>query len=93
MICSIELMRQQFAQIAEDRRAGQGWSDAEVDALAREIRSAVEAGEPDAIEAWADYLAAESAALAPMAQACREAEARIRAERKAERERQERMAA
>jgi hypothetical protein len=89
----IDLMRKQFSQIAADRRAGQGWSDAEVDALAGEIRNAVEAGEPDQIEAWADYLAAESAALAPMAQACRNAEARIRAEREAEKKRQERRAA
>ena len=93
MRMDIDLMRKQFSQIAADRRAVQGWSDAEVDALAGEIRSAVEAGEPDAIEAWADYLAAESAALAPMAQACRDAESRIRAERAAERERQERRAA
>ena len=93
MRMDIDLMRKQFAQIAEDRRAGQGWSDAEVDALAGEIRSAVEAGDPDAIQAWADYLAAESAALAPMAQACRDAEARIKAKCAAERERQERRAA
>ena len=61
--------------------------------LGERIRVALASGDADAIDAWAEYLAHEARALAPLAQACRAAEARIRAACAAERERTQRQAA
>ena len=86
MALSVSTMRADFLLVAADRRDNQGWTEADIDRLGAEIRIATQANDPEAIAAWALYLATEAEALRALAQQCREVEARIRAERAAERE-------
>ena len=72
-------MRVQFRVLAVVQVAQGAWTTETAAQIGEEIRAALDSGDDARIQAWADYLATEAAALGPMAQACREAEARIRA--------------
>lgn len=74
-------MREDFALVVADRKAGQGWSDADAEELGGYIAEAK--GDAVAMEAWRLYLATEAAVIRSRdaTAACRAAEARIRAER------------
>lgn len=77
-------MREDFALVVADRKAGQGWSDADAEELGGYIAAAK--SDPQALADWALYLATEAAVIRRRAECCRSAEARVRAERAAERE-------
>ncbi len=64
-----------------------GWSDTDQEEIGAEIRAAVEAGNEEVLAYWAARLE-ELAGWARLATLCRAAEARIRTQRAAERERQ-----
>ncbi len=76
-------MREDFALVVADRKAGQGWSDADAEELGGYIAAAK--SDPQALADWALYLAAEAAIIRRRAEPCRAAEARVRTERSAER--------
>lgn len=83
---SLEEMRVSFRRLAAVQVALGAWTDLDAAEIGAAIRAAVASGDATQVEAWADYLAAEAAAMAPLAQACREAQARIRAAVDRERE-------
>lgn len=85
----LETMRADFALVSAERLACHDWAGEDVAELGVAIKAAVDGGDAEAVASWVDYLATEAAPLRARAQACREAEARIRAQRAAERELQE----
>lgn len=89
----LETMRADFALVSAERLACKDWDGADVAELGAAVRAAVDGGDAEAASAWADYLASEAAPLRTRAQSCREVEARIRAQRAAERDREQRRAA
>lgn len=54
-------MREDFALIVTDRKAEQGWTDADAEELGGYVAEAK--GDPVAIEAWRIYLATEAAVI------------------------------
>jgi hypothetical protein len=88
-----QTMRADYAMLVADRQQHQQWTAQDARDLHLNIKSAVDCGDDAAAAAWALYLATEADALRARAETCRAAEARIRAECDAERERQERQAA
>ena len=86
-IDQIARLRTDFSRVTADRTAHQGWSDADVAELGAAIKAAIEGSDAEALADLARYLAFEAGLIDAGAQACRAAEARIRAQRAAERER------
>jgi hypothetical protein len=84
----LALLRQCFPVAARMRE----WSDADQAEIGAEIRAAIDSGDTEVIAAWQQHLEACSG-LAELGALCRAAEARIRADCAAARERQQREAA
>lgn len=85
----MDTLRADFVTVTEDRKVRQGWSAEDVAELGAYVRAAVDQRDDDRISDWETYLSHEALLLHPSAQACRDAEASIRAQRKEERERAE----
>lgn len=54
-------MREDYALIVANRKAEQGWTDADAEELGRYIAEAK--GDPEAMEAWRLYLATEAGVI------------------------------
>lgn len=88
----LDSLRADFVTVADDRKARQGWSDADVAELGAAVKTAIDAGAEVDLQAWGEFLSAEATALRESARVCREAEQRVRTQRAEERERAARMA-
>jgi hypothetical protein len=92
-VADFDRMRADFLTVTEERKARQGWNAEDVAELGVAVKAAMDAGAEEDLQAWSDYLAAEASVVRRMAQACRDAEVRIRTDRQAERKRLEGAAA
>lgn len=79
-------MREDFALVVADRKSEQGWTEADADEMGSYIAAAK--SDPQALADWETYLATEAGVIRRRGEPCRAAEARIRTERAAERERE-----
>lgn len=78
----LQRMRENEGWIVRGRKANQAWTESDARELHSCIATAVRSGSDEDAEAWEAYLEVEARPLREMAQACREAEARIRAGRR-----------
>lgn len=58
---TLKKMREDYALIVADRKAHQGWTDADAEELGRYIAEAK--ANPEAVAAWSLYLATEAAVI------------------------------
>ena len=76
----MDTLRANFLAVTQDRVSHSGWSAEDVSELGGYVRAAVERQNEEQIDDWMAYLSHEAALLDPSAQACRDAEARVRAQ-------------